>query len=62
MIWILIIILTHPILVKPELYTMTISPKIFFDRNTCESIAGNEAKKKSVYVAYCQEIKPVIVK
>ena len=62
MIWILILILNHPILVKPPLLPIFIYPKSFASEIECNEAAKNQANKNSVMTAYCQEIKPVMVK
>lgn len=62
MIWLLILILNHPILVKPNLFVQEVYPAMFVSRNACEDVGADEMKKKSVILAYCTEIKPVLVK
>lgn len=62
MIWILILVLNHPILVNPKLDTMLIYPMPFGSKKSCENIARDEIKKKSIIIGYCQEINPVVNK
>lgn len=62
MIWILILILSHPILVKPPLNTFFVFPEVFSSEEECDKVAHNEVNKSSVIIGYCQEIKPVMLK
>ena len=62
MVWILILVLNHPILVKPPLMTMLVYPRIFYSKSDCNNVGINEVNKKSVIIGYCQEISPVMVK
>ena len=62
MVWILILILSHPVLVKPTLSTMVVYPQLFYSKVDCQNKANIEVKKSSVILGYCQEIEPVMVK
>lgn len=55
MIFILILILSHPILVKPNLFPMMVYPN-YFTESQCKEMLKEELNKKSVVAAYCQPI------
>ena len=58
MIWILILILNHPVLVKPDLFPLESYSKPFVTREDCVKQLLIEKKKASVLYGYCQETDP----
>lgn len=56
MVWILILVLNHPILVKPPLFDMFAYPQVFTTHEECSKQLMIESIKPSISIAYCQSI------
>ena len=56
MIFILVLILSHPSLTKPATWPMSAYPKVFSSMEDCRKERLNQENKKSVMATFCIEI------